>query len=210
MPIFVAIQGPTCSGKSSLAQGLCDRYERSLAISLDRFYRPFDRTQSSDPLIHNFDSPDSLDWDCLLSFVASLEASGRGMAPIFDYVTGDRSRGEEVSSSAVVVLEGLWPFVNAKLLCSIAVKIYIDAAPDLRLIRRLRRDVLGVSRGYDLEGSLLYYEECSRPMERDFIAPGRQIADLVVSGEAPLSKNVELAAAAIDAHLPSPKIPNIA
>ena len=190
-PVFVAIQGPTCSGKSTLARRLCERHENSKVICLDRFYHPFDRGQSSDPLVHNYDCPDALDWASLLDFVKSLERTGRGTVPIFDYVTGLRRGAEEIWSPKLVVLEGLWPFVNADLLTSLAFKVYVDAAPDIRLLRRIRRDVLGVSRGFDLEASLLYYEFCTRPMEREFVVPGKSVADLLIEGDASLSENVK-------------------
>jgi len=115
-PVLVAFQGPTCSGKSTLARQLCEQHEGSITISLDRFYHPFDRSQSSDPLAHNYDCPDALDWASLLGFVDSLEKTGCGRVPDFDYVTGLRTGVEEISFPNLVVLEGLWPFVSSALL----------------------------------------------------------------------------------------------
>jgi len=133
--------------------------------------------------------------------VDSLAATGHAVAPTFEYVTGGRGRDEEISGVDLIVIEGLWPFFSGKLASRVCLKVYIDAAPEVRLIRRLRRDVLGISRGYGLDATLLYYERCSRPMERQFVLPGRAVADVVLDGETPVSQNLDVVEDAIRARL---------
>lgn len=159
---IIGITGPTCSGKTTTAKKVIDYYRshgiKLHVISLDDFFKDqFSREDEIDPKNVDFDSPDTFDTEEFYSFVTKLFSQGEADKPIFDFVTGDRSRTERVTASAgdVFLFEGiqlLYPQVEVLLHRMNGKSIYLCAQSglcvgeheicpdDLRLMRRLVRD----------------------------------------------------------------------
>jgi uridine kinase len=184
--IWIGLQGGTCSGKSTLARALVDILEPGAAqvICLDRFYHNMDRRSGeAAPTLHNFDHPAAIDWTLAERACRDLNAGTPTMIPSYDYVTGQRGPGGLVHPSDCIVVEGLWLHRDPFLADLFSVLVFVDAPAELRLVRRLRRDVLGQARGWDLRDLLSYYLQCERHGHVTFVEPGRAASDLVANGE---------------------------
>ncbi|MGA2285012.1 MAG: hypothetical protein ABSG55_01915 [Dehalococcoidia bacterium] len=194
-PVWIGIQGGTCAGKTALAEAIIASLGSSavLVIGLDRFYTDYDRTSAAQPPgTHNWDHPSSVGWQRVRSSVRRLNAGRSTILPVFDYVSGLRIGGIKVIPKDFIVIEGLWPFHNEYLRNSFDVRIFVDTPADVRLVRRLRRDILGDSRGWSLRDELLYWESYARPMHDEFVEPGKGMADIVLDGEIEVGHQVDV------------------
>lgn len=178
-PTILLIGGGTASGKTTLARALSQRLD-ALHLSHDRYY--WDVPQ---PRGHNYDHPDALDTALLVENLAALRAGQPADLPVYDFASHRRQpHRERVAPRGVVVVEGILVLESAPLRDLAHLRVYVHAPDDLRLARRLRRDV--AERGRDMGGVLDQYFGTVRPMHEAHIAPSRHHADLVLSGEEPV------------------------
>jgi uridine kinase len=177
-PFFVVVAGGTASGKSTVAGALAPRLGAVL-ISHDRYYLDVD-----EPRGHNYDHPDALDTDRLVADLTVL-ASGRSAGlPVYEFATHSRRPEVEVVQPApVVVVEGILVLADPRVAKLADLTVYVDCPDDIRLVRRIRRDV--VERGRDVNGVLEQYLATVRPMHEQFVAPCRGQADIVLNGTRP-------------------------
>jgi len=182
---ILGIAGGTASGKTTIASALTASLgDRVIVLSHDRYY--FDVPE---PRGHNYDHPDALDTGLLVDNLDALRAGGPAALPVYDFRSHTRLPGrEQVMPAPVVLVEGILILAEPRLRARLDFKIFVEADDDLRLVRRLRRDIL--DRGRDVEGVLDQYLATVRPMHRQFVAPSRHHADLVLSGEAPLEQSL--------------------
>lgn len=153
--------------------------ERLSLIKLDSYYVE----RSSEPIevraAANYDHPDAFDWDLLNDHLAALTAGAAVEVPVYDYTIHDRSDVSEVVEPArVVVVEGILVLWEARLRERFDLKIFVDTPADLRIIRRLRRDV--AERGRTIENILDQYLSTVRPSHELFIEPSKRYADVIV------------------------------
>ncbi len=177
--VALGVAGGTGSGKTTVAEAILERVgrDRIAFLAQDRYYR--DTRDLGDPVLYNFDHPDALDQDLLVSHVEQLKRGLPVEAPTYDFVTHRRSsKRERVEPRPVVLLEGILLFVDPRLRELLDLKIFVDADPDIRLIRRVRRDV--EERGRDVEGVFRQYLETVRPMHLEFVEPSKRWADVIV------------------------------
>src|SRR5258707_362598 len=127
----------------------------------------------------NFDHPDAFDNDLLKRHVSELLAGHPVEQPIYDYAEHRRlSETRHIGEHLVIVLEGILIFVDPELRALMDIKLFIDADPDVRFIRRLRRDL--VERGRSVDSIIRQYEESVRPMHLQFVDPTKRYADLII------------------------------
>lgn len=193
-PFWIGIQGGTCAGKTELSLALRNLLglEKTLTLSLDLFYIPHDRGQ--DAAEHQtcyFDHPSSIDWELLLDVFHSLNEGKSANIPSYDYVTGLRGNSLPTQPKEFIIFEGLWPFSKMEITDFFNVKIFVDTPPDIRLVRRINRDILQGNRGWTLDSLLRYYTECIHPLHIQFTEPGKELADIIVSGEEDLSSSTK-------------------
>lgn len=153
--------------------------ERLSLIKLDSYYVE----RSSEPIevraTANYDHPDAFDWDLLNDHLAALTAGASVEVPVYDFTIHDRSDVSEVVEPArVVVVEGILVLWEARLRERFDLKIFVDTPADLRIIRRLRRDV--AERGRTIENILEQYLATVRPSHELFIEPSKRFADVIV------------------------------
>jgi uridine kinase len=180
-PYLIGVAGGSNSGKTTIATRmaeLMDDQHLSL-IKLDSYYVE----RSHEPLdvraAANYDHPDAFDWDLMNDHLAALTAGASVQVPIYDYVTHDRSdRFETVPAAKVIVVEGILVLWEPRLRERFDLKIFVDTPPDLRVIRRLRRDV--AERGRTAESILDQYLTTVRPSHELFIEPSKRYADVIV------------------------------
>jgi uridine kinase len=179
-PFLIGVAGGTCSGKTTVSERLTELAgEAHVAlIKLDSYYvdrehQPFDERARAD-----YDHPDAFDWQLLNDHLAALAAGAAVPVPIYDYTNHTRS-GEVrmVHPSRIVVVEGILVLYEPQLRDRFDLKVYIDTDADLRLIRRLRRDV--AERGRTVESIVTQYLTTVRPAHERFIEPSKRHADVI-------------------------------
>lgn len=180
-PFLIGVAGGSSSGKTTVAERLAELAgARHLALlKLDSYYielghRPLEARKAV-----NFDHPDAFDWELLHEHVAAL-ADGRAVpVPIYDYVEFNRSdQVRLVQPARIIVVEGILVLWDPALRERFDLKVFLDTDADLRLIRRLRRDV--AERGRSTESVIAQYLSTVRPAHEQFIEPSKRYADVII------------------------------
>jgi uridine kinase len=179
-PFFIGVAGGTCSGKTTVSERLAELTgDAHLAlIKLDSYYierthQPFEERAAA-----NYDHPDAFDWDLLNDHIAALTSGSPVPVPIYDYTIHDRSGDVRIVHPAqIVVVEGILVLYEPTLRDRFDLKVYIDTDADLRLIRRLHRDV--IERGRTTDSIITQYLTTVRPSHDQFIEPSKRHADVI-------------------------------
>jgi uridine kinase len=179
--MFIGICGGTGSGKTTIARAIVDAVgaDRVVLVEQDSYYRnladmPLDERHQA-----NFDHPDSIDSDMLVNHLLRLKQGLTVEMPLYDFVTHTRSdRIEIIKPKPVVIVEGILIFAEPRVLDVLDVRIFVDTPDDVRLMRRLRRDVH--ERGRTFERTLEQYEKTIRPMHFEFVEPSKRHADIII------------------------------
>jgi uridine kinase len=179
-PFLIGVAGGTCSGKTTVSEKLAELAggEHLALIKLDSYYV----ARSHEPLEvrarANYDHPDAFDWQLLNDHLAALTAGASVPVPVYDYTHHDRSGDVRiVRPASIVVVEGILVLWEPQLRERFDLKVYIDTDPDIRLIRRLQRDV--VSRGRTPDSIIEQYLTTVRPAHDQFIEPSKRHADVI-------------------------------
>jgi uridine kinase len=178
--ILIGVAGGTGSGKTTVTRAVSERFgaDEVILIEQDFYYRAVDLPFEERARI-NYDHPDAFDTDLLIEHVRKLK-SGQGVdKPIYDFVNHQR-RAEtvRVEPAHVIILEGILVLENPRLRDLMDVKIFVDTEADVRIIRRLKRDMR--ERGRTLEAVIDQYLTTVRPMHLQFCEPSKRYADLII------------------------------
>jgi uridine kinase len=177
----LGVAGGTGSGKTSVAHSILERVggERIAFLAQDSYYKNVDWQKQGDLVHHNFDHPASLDTDLLAEHVRMLKAGQAVDVPIYDFVRHVRkAEVRRVEPRPVILLEGILLFAEPNLRSELDFKVFVDTDADVRLLRRLRRDIR--ERGRTVEDVLRQYMESVRPMHLEFVEPSKRYADIIV------------------------------
>lgn len=178
--IVIGIAGGSGSGKTTLMKNLLARFQDDVTVlSHDNYYRPYEELTIEERRKVNYDHPDAFDTDMMIEHLRCLKDGQAIECPVYDYTTYSRTNETtRLEPSKVILVEGILIFEN-KTLCSLMdIKIFVDTDADVRLIRRIRRDV--AKRGRSLESVLNQYLATVKPMHEQFVEPSKKNADLVV------------------------------
>lgn len=178
---LIGIAGGSASGKTMVARAIVEELgpDEAMVIEQDAYYRDLGHLPFDDRKRQNFDHPSAFDTDFMLEQLRTLLAGGFVDKPTYDYARHTRSdRTERVGDHAVIILEGILVLDDERLRDLMSVKVFIDTDPDVRLTRRLRRDI--IQRGRDIESVLNQYEQTVRPMHLQFIEPSKRYADIII------------------------------
>ena len=178
--IVIGIAGGSGSGKSTLMKNLIARFQDDVTVlSHDNYYRPYEELSIEERKKINYDHPDAFDTEMMIDHLRELKAGHAIECPIYDYTTYSRcTETTRIEPRKVILVEGILIFEN-KVLCSqMDIKIFVDTDADVRLIRRIKRDV--AKRGRSLESVLSQYLATVKPMHEQFVEPSKKNADLVV------------------------------
>ena len=180
-PFIVGVAGGSGSGKSTVARNLAQAlHAESVAfIDMDAYYRNFEHLALAERRKINWDHPESFDWELLVGQLSRL-ASGEAIEkPVYDFVSHTRSGQTVIVPAArVVVIDGILLFSDPRVRDLCDVKVFVDADADIRLIRRIRRDMN--KRGRPLEEILDQYVTTVQPMHLQFVEPTKRYADIIV------------------------------
>ena len=178
--IVIGIAGGSGSGKTTLMNNLIKRFQDDVTVlSHDNYYRPYEELSIEERKMVNYDHPDAFDTDMMIEHLRLLKAGQPIECPIYDYTTYSRCKETtRVEPRKVILVEGILIFEN-KMLCSLMdIKLFVDTDADVRLIRRIKRDV--AKRGRSLDSVLTQYLATVKPMHEQFVEPSKKNADLVV------------------------------
>jgi uridine kinase len=204
MPILVGIAGGTGSGKTSFAARLRERLgaERCVLIAQDSYYRDGSALDPTLRATHNYDHPDAFDVSLLVQDLRDLKAGRPVPQLVYDYATCSRRvLPDAVSPRPVILLEGLLVLVEDALRRQMNIKLFIDTDADVRLLRRLRRDLVERQRAFETVESR--YLSSVRPMHLEFVEPSKRYADLIIPEGAQNEVALQAVAARIEAMLAS-------
>ena len=180
-PLIIGIAGGSGSGKSTVARNVADNLGAlSVAfIDMDAYYRNFTELSLDERRRLNWDHPDAFDYDLLTDHLQHLADRESIEKPVYDFVTHLRS--EEivaVEPSDVIVIDGILLFVDERVRDLCDVKVFVDADADIRLIRRIQRDIS--TRGRPLGEIIDQYLSTVQPMHLQFVEPSKRYADIIV------------------------------
>jgi uridine kinase len=180
-PLIIGIAGGSGSGKSTVARRVAEALtDASVAfIDMDAYYKNFAHLALEERKRINWDHPDAFDLELFVSHLERLSAGLPIEKPIYDFVTHVR-RGEvtRIDPTDVIVIDGILLFVDERVRELSDVKVFVDADSDVRLIRRIRRDIR--SRGRPLDEILDQYLSTVQPMHLQFVEPSKRYADVIV------------------------------
>ena len=178
--IVIGIAGGSGSGKTTLMKNLIARFRDDVTVlSHDNYYRPYEELSIEERKKVNYDHPDAFDTEMMFEHLKMLKAGQAIDCPIYDYTTYSRSKETtRVEPRKVILVEGILIFENKALCSQMDIKIFVDTDADVRLSRRIKRDV--AKRGRSLESVLSQYLATVKPMHEQFVEPSKKNADLVV------------------------------
>jgi uridine kinase len=180
-PFLIGIAGGTGSGKTTVANAIVKRVgeERIAILSHDSYYRDFVDLPKDILDRQNFDHPDSLESELLARHLKALKQGMVVETPIYDFKLHRRAaESRRVEPRKVILVDGILIYAEPELRKLFDVKIYVDTDADIRLIRRLKRDI--AERGRTVESVVAQYESTVRPMHMEFVEPSKRYADLIV------------------------------
>ena len=179
-PIVIGVTGGSASGKTSVSRAIFDNYYRNslLLLAQDTYYKKSDMPFSERKKI-NYDHPLAFDTPLLKDHLNRLIHRQAVDQPVYDYTIHNRSdRTVHLAPKDVIILEGILILDDAELRDMMDIKVFVDTDDDIRVIRRIKRDM--VSRGRSLDSIINQYLKTVKPMYHQFVEPSKRYADLIV------------------------------
>lgn len=179
--ILIGIAGGTGAGKTLVAQSIAEDLgqDKVLLVEQDSYYRDLASIPLGERENRNFDHPDAFDRELLRQHLETLLSGGDVEMPVYDMRTHTRvGQPLKIQARPITILDGLLILEDPALRQLMDIKLYVDADPDIRFIRRLKRDL--TQRGRTLDSVIRQYESSVRPMHLQFVEPSKRYADLVI------------------------------
>lgn len=179
-PLIIGIAGGTGSGKTTLTNSLLKRFNGQVGVIYhDNYYKRNDHLTYDERTELNYDAPTAFDNDLLVTHLKALIAGQTIETPVYDFTDHNRSKETMiVQPQRIIILEGILIFVEEEIreLCDI--KIFVDTDADVRILRRLRRDV--IERGRSIESVESQYLATVKPMHELHVEPSKRHADMII------------------------------
>jgi uridine kinase len=179
--VVIGIAGGTGSGKTTVANVILQRVgaDHIALLPHDAYYKDLVDLPRAQRDMVNFDHPDSLESDLLVTHIRDLREWRPVEIPIYDFTTHSRTRHtQRIDPQPVILVEGILIFHEQALRELFDVKIFVDTDPDIRFIRRLQRDIL--ERGRTVESVIRQYQTTVRPMHLEFVEASKRHADVII------------------------------
>ena len=180
-PVTIAVAGGTGSGKTTISMAILHRVgSHNIAyVPHDAYYKDLSNIPLAERGFANYDHPDALETSLMREHILKLQEWQSVGIPTYDYA--QYRRAEEVhvlTPQPIIMVEGILVLAEASLRPLFDVKIYVDADPDIRFIRRLQRDI--VERARTVESVIAQYMSTVRPMHLEFVEPSKRYADVII------------------------------
>ena len=181
LPVVIGIAGGSGSGKTTVLRRIIREFgaDPIAVLDHDAYYHDLSHLSPEERAQFNFDHPDALETDLMRTHLDRLVEGTAVEKPVYDFTTHTRRDDTEtVEPRPVIIIEGILVLAESLLEERMDIKIYVDAADDIRLMRRIRRDIQ--ERGRSIEGILRQYERTVRPMHLEFVEPSKRAADIII------------------------------
>lgn len=180
-PIILGVAGGSGSGKTTVVHAITrDLGDRAVSvIHHDSYYRDTSQLDIAARSTINYDHPDALETGLLVEHLTALRA-GRGVdVPVYDFATHQRvDRRQRIEPAGIIIVDGMLVLWDAALRALMDIKVFVDTDADIRLIRRLQRDIQ--ERGRSAESVIEQYTRTVRPMHLEFVEPSKRYADVIL------------------------------
>ena len=199
--MVIGIAGGTGSGKTTITRRLMQRFGGDVSVIYhDNYYKAHHDMPYEERAKLNYDHPDAFDTDLLIQAVRDLKAGKTVTCPVYDYTVHDRSSETvTVRPARVVIVEGILIFENRELCDLMDIKVFVDTDADVRILRRIIRDVR--DRGRSLESVVNQYLNTVKPMHERYVEPSKRNADIIVPEGGHNRVALELLMERVRAHL---------
>ncbi len=180
-PLVIGVAGGSGSGKSTVVREIVRGVapETVSQVRHDAYYRNFDHLPPEERGAINFDHPDALETELLVRHVDALRAGVPIEMPVYDFRTHCRQPETiAVHPTRIILIDGILVLAEPELRNRMDIRVFVDTDPDVRLLRRLKRDL--ADRGRSLDSVLRQYERTVRPMHREFVEPSKRWADIII------------------------------
>ena len=180
-PLIIGIAGGSCSGKTSVTKAIYDVFKDHsvVVIEQDYYYKDQSHLTFEERLLTNYDHPLAFDTDLLIEHIHALLDRKAIEKPVYDYVNHTRSKEIiHVEPKDVIIIEGILVLEDKRLRDLMDIKLYVDTDSDLRIIRRIQRDIK--ERGRTADSVIEQYVTAVRPMHNMFIEPTKRYADVII------------------------------
>jgi len=180
-PLVIGVAGGSGSGKTTVVNHIMNAVgeDRMLLLQHDSYYRDLKHLSFEERTQHNFDHPSSLETELMIRHIKALREGYQVEIPIYDFTQHIRKeQTRTVDAKKIILIDGILIFSEKELREQMDIKLYVDTDDDIRLLRRIRRDI--VERNRELENVLDQYEQTVRPMHLEFVEPSKRYADLII------------------------------
>ncbi|NIK11291.1 uridine kinase [Alkalibacillus almallahensis] len=180
-PIIIGVAGGTGSGKTTVTRSICDQFENTsiLMLEQDSYYKDQSHIPFEERLNTNYDHPLAFDNDLLIDHLDRLSRRETVQKPVYNYELHTRSdESITVEPQEVIILEGILILEDEQLRNMMDIKVFVDTDADIRIIRRMMRDIK--ERGRTLESVMDQYMNVVRPMHLQFVEPAKRYADIII------------------------------
>lgn len=178
--LVIGIAGGTGSGKTTITRKLVERFGDDVSvIKHDNYYKAHHDMTYEERSQLNYDHPNSLDTDLMIEDIKALKGGKEVKCPVYDFTIHDRSDDTEIiRPTKVLIIEGILIFADKRLCKEMDIKIFVDTDADVRILRRIIRDVK--KRGRNLDSVVDQYLTTVKPMHEQFVEPSKKNADIII------------------------------
>ena len=180
--IIIGIAGGSGSGKSRLVKNILNEINNNKvqAIEVDSYYKDLSHLLFEEREKNNFDHPNSIDFKLLHDDLIDIKNNKTVFSPVYDYTTHTRNKNEKIKieGAQVIILEGIFALYDKNIRDLMEIKIFVDTPSDVRILRRIKRDVN--KRKRTIESVIEQYNKTVRPMFIQYVKPTKEYADLII------------------------------
>ena len=201
-PIVIGIAGGTGSGKTTLTRRLKEQFgdNEVCVLNHDNYYKPHNDMPFEERCKLNYDHPDALETDLMVEHLRKLKQGQAVDCPTYDHSVHNRSsRILHIEPAPVILVEGILIFTDPELCDLMDIKVFVDTDADVRILRRIIRDVK--KRGRTLESVVAQYLTTVKPMHEQFVEPSKRKADLIIPEGGKNQVALEMLIQRVSAHL---------
>ena len=179
-PMIIGIAGGTGSGKTTITKRIVERFgDKVTVLYHDDYYKEQHSISYEERCKVNYDHPDAFDNELFLRDLDELRAGRQIMSPVYDFTIHDRSdKTKPVRPAQVILVEGILIFADTAMTDRMDIKIFVDTDADVRILRRLARDVK--KRGRSIDSVINQYLNTVKPMHEKYVEPSKKMADIIV------------------------------
>ena len=201
--MVIGIAGGTGSGKTTITDCLVERFGGHVSVvHHDNYYKAHHDMPYEERCLLNYDHPDAFDTELMIEHLDQLRSGKSIECPVYDYTIHDRSAETVlIRPTRVIIAEGILIYADPRLCERMDIKIFVDTDADVRILRRIRRDVQ--ERGRSLESVISQYLTTVKPMHEQFVEPSKRRADIIIPEGGQNKVALEMVVERVRAHLNS-------